>query len=140
MSLATWKKEFYPVPANRVSKAKALAHSLQKWRGLTKAALKRHGVTARWAHIAGDTGDEIAIDAKSCALCVHHAWDGCKECPLALSRGGVRCDATHAGGAYSPYHAWTTSSRKDARPMIRALQAAIRYQRRLIRYQRKEKP
>ena len=34
MSLKSWKAEFYPVTASRVSKKNALEHSLKKWEGL----------------------------------------------------------------------------------------------------------
>ena len=46
MSLKTWKKEFYPKEAIDAIKTELMAtkHSLRKWRGLTKANLKKHGL------------------------------------------------------------------------------------------------
>lgn len=131
MSLKTWKAEFYPKPASRVAKKEALAHSLQKWKGLTKAALKRHGVVkAGWEIIDGK--DSFTISAASCALCVHHlntsvfaqSPDRCGECPLAAVRRGVACDIRAVGESHGPYQYFINAC--DARPMIRALQKAVR--------------
>lgn len=33
MSLKSWKKEFYKIPANKVSKRFAIQRSLKKWTG-----------------------------------------------------------------------------------------------------------
>lgn len=41
-----WLEKYYPVPATKVSKADALEHSIQKWRGLQLPVLKRYGLSA----------------------------------------------------------------------------------------------
>ena len=43
MSLTTWKKEFYPVPAKKMPLRKALEHSILKWRGALPGNLRKHG-------------------------------------------------------------------------------------------------
>jgi hypothetical protein len=134
VSLKTWKAELYPKPASRVSKRDALVHSLQKWKGLTKAALKKHGVELCSFGTLRDGAEEFYVASNSCALCMRYLRVSgglmlgesgrCGECPLAISRNGIPCDRrTDAEGA-SPYHQFVL--RGDARPMIRALQRAIR--------------
>jgi len=133
VSLATWKAEFYPKPANRVAKKDALAHSLQKWKGLTKAALKRHGLTV-WGGSISDGVDCMFVGDEACALCVHYLSKdvtsddrvACEACPLAKSRAGTSC--TRAVGDGEPWGGpWIAFvDNGDARPMIRALQKAVR--------------
>ena len=126
MSLATWKAEFYPIPASRVSKKNALAHSLRKWQGLTKAALKRHGLIRDDYGIFGEDRG-FYVDSDTCALC--HFWIsdvGCIACPLAIVRSGVRCDSEMAGEKLAPWEAFAETG--DARPMISWLKRAIKAQ------------
>lgn len=93
MSLATWKKEFYPTPAYRVSKAKAVEHSLKKWGGLTKKELNKHGLKRTNSDIWEDK-NSFPISTDTCALCKHYldTENGCPRCPLTIVRGGVQCD------------------------------------------------
>jgi len=130
MSLATWKAEFYLVPASKVKKAEALAHSLRKWQGLTKTALKRHGLIRESCGIFGEDRSFYA-NSDTCALC--HFWiseagfsGGCMACPLAIVRGGVRCDREMAGEELAPWNAFEENG--DARPMISWLKKAIKAQ------------
>lgn len=132
MSLGTWKAEFYPKPASRVSRKDAMAHSLQKWKGLTKAALKRHWLKARDGSI-DDGVSSMFVGGEACALCVRYqdrylvdARAACAACPLAKSRAGTPC--THAVDASEPFGGpWGRFvDDGDARPMIRALQKAAR--------------
>ena len=110
MSEKTWLKEFYPVPANRSPKSAlgATRHSLRKWRGLTKAALNRHGLTE----------PPISIDAWSCALCDQFLASECAKCPLYATLGG-RCDTINQ--PFRDYH-----YSRDARPMITALRKTLK--------------
>lgn len=94
MSLNSWKREFYPVPADECEEPNALEHSLRKWRGLTPENLARHGVNRVLSSL--DDGDEmLGITTQSCALCKSYlaAEPACKECPLRKVRCGYPCDA-----------------------------------------------
>jgi hypothetical protein len=90
MSLATWKKEFYPKAAGNVSQKSALAHSLRKWRGLTKVNLKKHGLVMDYECLSDGKPETpcIIIDDSSCALCqcFYYALAGepCATCPIML--------------------------------------------------------
>jgi len=133
MSIKTWKKEFYPTSADRVSKKKAVAHSLRKWEGLTKTNLKKHGVEVNRTHVR-ELDDEdffngsIEIGAESCALCVKYldcSWNpenGCGEsecatCPL-YEYLGHRCDESDM-----PYNVWYYT--QNPRKMISALKKIL---------------
>lgn len=81
---------------------------------------------------ASGRGGSLRIDDQSCALCVHyfHTPDGeprCRDCPLALVRGGVPCDVTRNDETISPYEQFVEMG--DAWPMLRWLRAAAREQR-----------
>lgn len=128
MSLATWKKEFYPVPASRVSKKNALAHSLRKWLGLFKTALKRHGLEKGCSIIQDSVGEGLWIDDTTCALCKYFedtqaGCPGCPGCPLAKSLGRNCCSNVIGD---SPYRAFIWQG--NPRPMISALRKAIKEQ------------
>lgn len=85
MSLASWKREFYRTPANKVSKRYALQHSLKKWIGLLRKNRKKHKVSLNDGILCDESYNELSIDSDSCALCNHYMGDykrGCKKCPL----------------------------------------------------------
>lgn len=131
MSLETWKEEFYPKPAEETTKRSALAHSLRKWRGLTKENLEKHGCVVEHGILA-DKGrwlaDGLSISSSSCALCHHHydrkreSYDTppCVTCPLAKALGTADW---RDEGCTSPWRAWTING--DPKPMIAALEKAI---------------
>lgn len=116
MSLESWKKEFYPVTAqSRTLKTDIdrVKHSIKKWEGLRQADLARHGVkrSPRNGYILYAV-DTLAISSDSCALCHKHLWNNmtrrkCGRCPLALERGGVKCDRKRHGEARNPWSGWT---------------------------------
>lgn len=127
MSAESWKKEFYPITAQRCSKKKAVEHSLQKWTGALKKNLKKHGLTAV----------PINFDSNTCALCVRYAdldftgdgdGDVCGPCPLYMHLGN-RCfydswlDVYNEDGTY-PYDYW--KDKRDPKPMIKALRATLK--------------
>ena len=129
MSLSTWKKEFYPKNANKVSKKEALNHSLQKWNGLLKKNLKKHKVEI---HIGAlhDQNDlfydaGLEIDYSSCALCFYYMENSCKLCPLAIIRGNIDCDALMFNEAVSPYRCFMED--KNILPMLKWLKKAKKY-------------
>ena len=118
MSLETWKAEFYPVPASEAEDP--LAHSLQKWEGLSH--LKEHELVQH----GGMLEDDYAVfffDADTCALCRMYAdGENCKNCPLAIARGGVPCDEQRSDEAVSPYSAGTRD--RDPAPRLYWLRLA----------------
>lgn len=84
MSLATWKKEFYRTPADKVSKDKALEHSIKKWTGLLPRNRKKHGVKFSLGELKDAKSNKFNIDSSSCALCVCYNSTGvdCANCLL----------------------------------------------------------
>lgn len=127
MSLKTWIKEFYPVPANTVPADQAAQHSLRKWIGARKENLERHGVfkgydKSIWAEA------EFEFNTDTCALCCHY-YDifGCDPCcPLIIVRG-VQCDETtdrdNEDDKNSPFHSFSIAA--DPEPMIELLKQAV---------------
>ncbi|KKN98990.1 hypothetical protein LCGC14_0142350 [marine sediment metagenome] len=131
MSLATWKKEFYRTPADKVSKRYALRHSLKKWLGLKPANLKKHDVVLYDGNVMNKsdvTDDEddcdrdiayLRIDDSTCALCKTHdprRSGDCGKCPL------TEIDA-ECLDPESPFDQFMWSW--DVKPMIKALQKAV---------------
>lgn len=119
MSLATWKKEFYPVTAKRCSKKNALAHSLQKWLGLRGKNLAKHGLhISKWwsAIIQEDERQSLPISLSTCALC-HWATDR-KTQDISYN---YRCPL---GGCRNAWTAWRNDN--DPEPMIKLLRKCIR--------------
>ena len=126
MSLRTWKKEFYSVPADRVSEENALKHSLKKWIGLLSTNREKHNVKLYnncLCDIADieDPYDNLDIDSDSCALCAHFIDNDCLECPLYKIDGDKRCD--DPDGAY-----YLFMDRGAVRPMISLLERASQEQ------------
>lgn len=141
MSLATWKAEFYDVPANRVTKRDALDHSIKKWNGAKPVNLQKHDVKASGGDIVAEDG-VFCFDNATCALCqcyqdlkANKVDDICGDCPLAASRDNVSCvrptvaeEAATQGmdleSNGSPFDAFAELG--DPRLMIRALTKAKR--------------
>ena len=114
MSIKTWKKEFYGNMRESIkSKKKAIEHSLQKWKGLTKENLIKHNVEIENS-IIYDNYDSFTIDANSCALCKKYRNRNCCECPLYELLG------TECYKYKQPYDDFLEYS--DPKPMIKALQ------------------
>lgn len=116
MSYKTWKAEYYTKAADLVSKEDALAHSIQKWKGLSKAALKRHGLRAGSGVIYSGNEEVGIVSAQTCALCVHylHQATNCWRCPLSIANKGMACD--------DQYNTFVWND--DNRPMLRLLRKA----------------
>ena len=118
MSLATWKKEFYPVTASAAAKyswLRAIDHSLRKWTGLLPKNLKKHGAHINaWGDIEDDTNAELTIDENSCSLCAKADVRGsknCARCPI-LINVGVKCTDAFREFMYT----------QDPKPMIKLLE------------------
>lgn len=124
MSLATWKKEFYPTPASRCSKKNAIAHSLRKWQGLTKRNLKKHGLykisDSRFIRERFFASESMEICGESCSLCAAF-YDpyghsiACEPCPI-YQQTGSKC--------FSQYGDWVEYN--EVRPMLTLLRKVAR--------------
>ena len=127
MSAKTWLKEFYAVSADKVSKAKAGAHCLRKWLGLTHEELKRHKLVY----------SPIVVNSSTCAYCTHYLRivhiDGCVDCPLHKVLGHD-CDALQGNPPYNKY-----AMSGNPFPMIDALREAITWERK-HKPKRRKKP
>lgn len=111
MSAKSWKEEFYPIPASKTKKKDALAHSLQKWRGLTDSAVHKHGLAEPPIAVNGDTCAlcNFYFNAVTPTRCIKNGY----ACPLFEARG-VRCDM----GDFAPF---TEYEEGDPIPMIKLL-------------------
>lgn len=118
MSLATWKKEFYRIRADKVSKKNALRHSLKKWIGLRPPNRKKHGVILVDTRLVEKKNRDIEFEfgSDTCALC-HHFDSYCENCPL------MKIGFSGCGEENSPYRELII--RGAATPMIKALQEAV---------------
>ena len=101
MSLDSWKKEFYPEPANECSYDQALEHSILKWTGLLPENLEKHGMVRLDNCIESLSRDGwLLIGGDSCALCRYHyspknlCWDDEDPCPI-VSVTEETCDADY---------------------------------------------
>ncbi len=86
MSKESWKKEFYPQPACEVKTyLGALFNSINKWSGLSKKNLQKHGLVRRHKtiydpHAKG--AKVLEISKTSCAMCQYFLKpDGTLDCP-----------------------------------------------------------
>lgn len=110
MSIKTWKKEFYPIKAKKMSMLQAVKHSLLKWQGTLPSNLKRHGVeydNADQYLFDLETDEEFDFDSDSCALCVSSTARGsftanCSVCPLYKHRK-EKCWRPKKHGTEPPY-------------------------------------
>ena len=127
MSLATWKKTYYPRGAHLFSNndispenaIDAIEHSLTKWRGLRKAALDKHGLAKKLWMIREVDGDKaFSISSDTCALCQLTAVD-CKLCPI-FTALEFECDDDGM-----PYDIWQETG--DPEPMILTLEDTLTY-------------
>lgn len=131
MSIQSWKKEFYDIPASDAagSDLEAVEHSIKKWKGLTLRNLSKHGLMkerGRQTIKEGVNGEAFWVSASSCALCVKHLAvaigdEDCGNCPLSEVRG-IRCDHMRLHEITSPYGDWMDKS--DPGRMIRWLEKA----------------
>jgi len=118
MSLETWKKEFCPYKADsKKVQEDAISYTLQKWIGLRKKNLKKHGIV--------DVSNLPGVN-NSCYSCAISIKYHCNGCPLFLARG-VRCDISKMSKnkrrvCIAPYTYWTVKNNPE--PMIAALEKA----------------
>lgn len=128
MSVKSWKDEFYTQDAADAtsSNIEALQHSIKKWKGLSKENRKKHGLKpigkfgyTHYGHLVDKNGDDLGIDATSCALCKIHIASGCEDCPLKKEMNSV-CTAFIT----NPYGKYIQSG--DNKPMLDALKNALK--------------
>jgi hypothetical protein len=131
MSLASWKAEFYPVPASEIKTVReAIEHGLRKWKGLRPGELKAHGLVLSGAVLQspGDVEEpSVPITSSSCALC-HLCADKrgsvhCHPCILTEIRGRACDRAIGATESRSPYANFLENG--DPEPMIALLEQAL---------------
>jgi len=114
MSIATWKKEFYPIPAGEIEEQNAIAHSLQKWTGLLPENLKKHGIEIDLNNDLYDGTFLFYINSGTCALCAYYIYSTvCSDCPIYIKTGN------ECGESLSQWVIWADSS--DPQPMIELL-------------------
>ncbi len=129
MSIAFWRKEFYPIPVNKKTHKRTWLqctyHSLKKWLGLSPENLAKHELVRRGKTIYEQNLDTLAsaravtwqfntknslyIDDKSCALCAKNNQTeelNCNRCPLFHIRGKVQCDLSTKTEKLAPYMDW----------------------------------
>lgn len=133
MSLASWKKQFYPTKATRLvlqSAVGIVGSTLRKWLGLQEVHLNEHNVELVYveesSHIATihlrDKKSGVLFDvgnAKHNPLCVryYNIKDmSCSECPLCIARDGDSCTQESDNGEESPWTTFCVSGDPD--PMI----------------------
>ena len=131
MSLKSWMKQYYPVPANQVKdELAAIRHSLRKWKGLTARNLTKHKMECysdggACIYEMSDAYTHFYIDDESCALCCLFGEKGCTSCPLYMHLK-KRCDSfnTTSKEMRGPYCVFDDNH--DPKPMIKALTAVLK--------------
>lgn len=120
MSLDTWKKEFYPIPARDAEKGFCMYHSYRKWLGTLPENLQKHGLhIEKNFRIVEDADSRVYIffGNETCALCLKYQSNtfGCTSCPLfnPVTRENC-CDTTT-----SPYQIFGRTG--DPTPMLNLL-------------------
>jgi hypothetical protein len=120
MTISTWKAEFYLVLARNAKDPEA--HSLQKWVGLRKENLDKHGLKADCNRLHGKDVGMFTLGSENCALCETYYDDGshtpCVDCPL-CKHLGYACDSVKVEDA--PWRVFTVQGNPE--PMIAALMA-----------------
>jgi len=101
MSIATWKKEFQPVPPKKAARQSALAalraeHRI--WQGTTRAAMRKHGVEYCSSTVSvWDERHDVSFDSLSggSPLCLRFfdGSSGCADCPIVRSTGNTCLEA-----------------------------------------------
>lgn len=122
MSIATWRKKFYPpiTPVVVSTGLKAATHSLKKWTGVLKENLEAHGLTRDSNELTDKLGRTFYLNSDSCALCIKFYGEDydnnynedeteysdcgdCGDCPLYKVRGGYPCDFETPSEKVSPF-------------------------------------
>lgn len=112
MSLATWLKEFRPVPPSKARSIDAmLRYALRIWTGRLKKNLEKHGCTASILFVSDKTPrHRESLDCLLCQRFGHNLGKNCVHCPL--------------DPCYSAWSIWVVEG--DARPMVRHIKWAMK--------------
>jgi len=117
MSLETWRKEYYPIDADKIKSRDdvvLIEASLLKWIGLQKENLAEHGLGKDNSSYKSLTVCDKPLDGpNSCALCTKYHIAYCRGCPL---------DSCSAG---SPYDEVSNGYYTNLTPLIEALAKAL---------------
>lgn len=130
MSIQSWKDEFITHTGNLSTDGK------NKWIGIRKENLKRHGLFQHEDDLCVGTDDPHQCDTHSvfniseCVLCDEYAEYGCVGCPLYIVRDDCSCDVLTKSeaekGINPPYGAGVYG---DPEPIIAWLEKAEEYER-----------
>ena len=128
MSIKTWKKEFYPIPANETSKEDAVKHSLQKWKGLLSENLTRHRVqlSANRARLFEPARGKslYIVTSGACSLCYHfQVGENCTKCPLYIFMGEACSGEFYKAKSANEYRIFVSTG--NPKPMIEALEKLL---------------
>ena len=142
MSVQSWKREFYPIPAIKIKTVEgALISAMNKFEGALSKNLHKHSVRLIYGAIANlDPRLTCAVfefDDSSCALCYLFASGSynlvchrpsCYGCPLT---GSTNCHNTR-----SPFKIFINGG--NPRPMLKVLRKALRELRKALRELRRK--
>jgi len=127
MSLASWRKEFYPRSAKKTSKRNAARHSLRKWVGVKRENRRKHGVvmkTSPYRYLLDADRNIMILNADTCALC--HWYSNhfgsehqCANCPI-VKAGCPSCVEEN-----SAYNRFNETGRTSV--VIRVLEKAVAF-------------
>ena len=139
MSLRTWLKEFYPIPADEVSLEESGKAVELKWTGLLSENLEKHKLVIELLnpyfphhnsftpYLYDDTENVyFKIYASNCAWCCitkSRVPDGypCDKCP-AVEAGSMRCEKIIKDDIYSPWDYWI--GKQNPKPMLNWIREA----------------
>lgn len=123
MSIKTWKKEFYPISAEKVkSQKKAVEHAILKWTGLLPKNREKHGLVTGSGpyyiyYYDGRVQYFFEICSDTCALCLLTV-DNCRRCKITKVTGAA-CTKTNG-----PWAKWADN--KDPKPMLKVLRKVLK--------------
>ena len=118
MSVESWIKEHYPTEAKNsaISDLMAARHSLRKWKGYTKEALRRHNI--KKPPTTSPDGTTI-LGSTGCALCQRYIhYENCGNCPI--KKQTDCCTIFKDGYPYAEYF-----NSGDPRKMIEILETCV---------------
>jgi len=127
MSLESWRKEYYPIDADKIKSRDdvvLIEASLLKWIGLQKGNLAEHGLEMDEFErnrfytpiVRFDINNESMDGVKQCALCTKYNRDDCEGCPLGSCGGFDRPN---------PYCDIYDNKYTNLTPLIEALAKAL---------------
>jgi hypothetical protein len=126
MSIESWKKKYYPIPAGATKGTglKAiLDHSIKKWKGFRLKNLHKHGLTTHdTAIVELNSYQEEMMSPRQCSLCVSFRKQDCIACPIVEVTGDT-CDPFDLVNR-SPWDDMV--SKQDPEPMIKLLKRVRR--------------